>query len=327
MQYPNKSSLSLSKHSKPKAKKHTLSKPEPPKHVSITSSDDSDAEFFSKVSKAKAISSPPADEQVIETMNVDMEHPDEDMSDPGEDQEVLPGADETESPTPRKRFKLKASEPSSPAKENHSDSSSPGTSANDRGFGNGAQSATEAMQDYIRATHGLPLEEIRLHWIPLKASIVGRALDLTVLRRITLLDVGPQDTFWALLVRLTNSDSQIAFKSIHTDHVTVAFTKYLATFTGLEELFIHERNTRNDSESELAVDISKLRKVALSGHVSTLKRLMIRNERDDTWDIDTKMLQFLAVKARNLVELACSMKMQTYVCCPLGFSGYSVTRG
>ena len=314
MQYPNKSTISISKHHKPpKPKKYSPKKVEPPKKPFIPSSDDSETDIPQKAQKSTVSkASLTMEESHVETMNVDLEHPDEDLSDLGEDQEAVPGTEDLEVPTPRKRFKTRDSEPGSPVKEKGGESSST-IPLGDKSSEITVLSASEAMRDYVRATHGLQLDEIRLHYIPLKASIVARALDLTVLQRVTLLEVGSQDTFWALLVRLTNTDSRIAFKSIHTDNVSVAFTKYLASYAGLEELFMHERHAKHDPDAELTVDISRLRKVALNGHMPTLKRLMIRNERDDTWDVDSKTLQFFALKGQSLVELACGMRMQTYV--------------
>ena len=324
--YPNKSTTSLSKKSKQlKTKKHAPKKGEPPKPVSLPSSDDSEeVDMQVKLPPSSDLTTFPAksDEQPVESMDIDVDHPDEGVSDPGEDQEFFSDPDPDH---PDESLAKRAKRPLRKAEQ--------GTSSNLNGLGPGSSSLTpatvepeqaspasspaEAMQDYIRVTHGLQLEELRLNWIPMKASIVGRALDLTVLKRITLLYVGPQDTFWALLVRLTSIDNSITFKSIHTDHVSKALTRFLATFGGLEELLLHERSAKNsDVDSEPLVTVSSLRKVALSNHVSTLKKLMIRNERDDSWDVDTRTLQFLAFKAKNLTELACSMKMQTYVSTP-----------
>ena len=310
---PNpKKGASLTKPAKAKGKKISPKKKEPIKHFFAPSSDESDAAAQDNNPKLVTEEISMGDSNPVESMNVDLEHPDEDLSDPGEDQEIVPEVENIEVPTPRKRFKPRDSEPSSPTEENGLESPA-GAQTPDESHPEKTLSATEAMQDYIRATYGLHLEELRLHLIPLKASIVGRALDLAVLRRITLLDVGPQDTFWALLVRLMNPDYRICFKSIHTDHVSVAFTKYLASFEGLEELFIHQRHVKEDPDSETTVDITRLRKAALSSHISTLKRLMIRNDKDDSWDVDAKTLQFIARNGHSLVELSCSMRLQTYV--------------
>ena len=254
-----------------------------------------------------------------DSMDVDMIHPDEDTADLGEDQETVAEADEVEIATPRKKAKFGKLEEGAPSNAASNESLS---SANvDVVHEPEAKvlepvSPDQAMQAYIRATHGLHLEALSLEWVPLKASIVARALDLSILKRVTLLEVGSQDAFWTLLVRLqASSTTEIAFRSIHTDNVSLPFVKFLATFQGLEELFMHERGGKQEADAGAApvVNIAVIRKMALQKHVSTLRRLMIRNERNDTWDVDTKTLQFLAYKGAGLIELACSLNMKTYV--------------
>ena len=314
--FSNKSSASVNKHKKTKTQTVAAANLGSAKQPSIDSSDESDV--FTQHKPTPSNLMPGSDETPVETMNVDLEHPDEDVSDPGEDQEILPGFEEIETPTPRKLVHPRSPDLSSPDGDLAGETSSStavqeAEAASHIEPANTAPSAMEAMQDYVRATHGLQLTELRLAWIPLKASIVGRALDLQVLQRVTLLECGSQDTFWSLLVRLTNPDNPIAFKSIHTDHVSIALINYLGTFEGLEELFLHERNVKNDADQESVVDINRFRKNALRNHMSSLKRLMLRNERNSTWDVDPQFLRFVASKGHKLVELACSMRMSTYV--------------
>ena len=245
------------------------------------------------------------------SMDVDMEHPDEDITDLGEDQEIIAGSEGSEeTATPRKRAKVglvETGSSSSPTK--------PGPNPSAEDHATSAMSSDEAMQAYIRATHGLQLEELSLEWVPLKASIVARALDLSVLKRLTLLEVGPQDAFWTLLRRLQSATKITAFKSIHTDNVSIPFVNFLATFEGLEELFILERNKKQaaDSEPESTVTISTIRKCALRKHITTLQRLSLRNERNEQWDVDPKTLRCLAFKGVKLRELAFSLNLKTYV--------------
>ena len=247
------------------------------------------------------------------SMDVDMEHPDEDTTDLGEDQEIIAsseGSDETA--TPRKRAKFGLLEPGSPS---NAAGQEPEPSVEDNSTS--AISSDEAMQAYIRATHGLQLEEFSLEWVPLKASIVARALDLSILNRLTLLEVGPQDAFWTLLVRLQSATQITAFRSIHTDNVSLALVKFLATFHGLEELFMLERNKKQavDPEPESTIAISAIRKGALRRHIPTLQRLSLRNERNEQWDVDPKTLRLLALKGLKLKELAFSLSLKTYVSC------------
>ena len=245
------------------------------------------------------------------SMDVDMEHPDEDTTDLGEDQEIIAGSEGSEeTAAPRKRAKVGLAETGSSSNTPNQEVT---LSAEDTSTP--AMSTDEAMQAYIRATHGLQLEELSLEWVPLKASIVARALDLSVLKHLTLLEVGPQDAFWTLLVRLQTATQIIAFKSIHTDNVSLPFVKFLATFEGLEELFMLERNKKQaaEPEPESTITIANIRRGALRKHLPTLQRLSLRNERNDYWDVDPKTLRCLALKGAKLRELAFSLTLKTYV--------------
>ena len=235
-----------------------------------------------------------------------MEHPDEDDLD-FDDQQSRSSTD-TEIRSPRKRIKaLEVGESSKAMTNGDSSDALPSQSISAVKLTN-----TEKMHDYVRTTHGIQLEELRLQYIPMKASILGKALDLTVLQRITLLETGPQDAFWALLVKLTSSEAPIAFKSIHTDNVSLSFLKYLSTFKGLEDLFMHQRKSKNDNDADVPVDIASIRKQALRPHVPTLKRVMLRNEANDAWDIENKTLSLLALQANHLEELAVNLKSTVY---------------
>ena len=310
-----------------KIKHKSPKKPPPAKKGYAFSSEDESEGTKTPASAPQPFFAASVDTEAMEgSMDVDMEHPDEDTMDPGEDQEIIAGSEGSEEiATPRKRAKvglvetgssssLANPEPNPSVEENTTPTMSP----------------DDAMQAYIRATHGLQLEELSLEWVPLKASIVARALDLSVLKRLTLLEVGPQDPFWTLLVRLQSATQITAFKSIHTDNVSLAFVKFLATFAGLEELFMLERNKKQaaEPEPESTITISTIRKGALRKHMATLQRLSLRNERNDQWDVDPKTLRYLALKGTNLRELAFSLNSKTYVShstlqCPNGTDEHS----
>ena len=304
---------SMSNLTKALAPKHKPpKKPVPaPKSYPISSEDESE-DTRTPPSAPPPFFAASADTEALEgSMDVDMEHPDEDATDLGEDQEIVAGSEGSEeTAAPRKRAKVGLVEAGS---SSHTTNPEPKLSAEDHATS--AMSSDEAMQAYIRATHGLQLEELSLEWVPLKASIVARALDLSVLKRLTLLEVGSQDAFWTLLVRLQSATQITAFKSIHTDNVSIPFVKFLATFEGLEELFMLERNKKQtvEPEPESTVTISTIRKGALRKHIPTLQRLSLRNERNEQWDVDPKTLRCLALKGANLRELAFSLNLKTYV--------------
>ena len=300
---------------KAKTKVSANKKSSPVKVVLVDSEDECDTPPKSPTSiQQPFFAADPSNEPVEDTMDIDMVHPDEDTADLGEDQEMIAEPEEGEVTTPRKRAKIgevevggtsiaAEKEPVSPQADVAAEPMSKQTTPD------------EAMHSYIRATHGLHLEELSLEWVPLKASIVARALDLSVLKHLTLLEVGPQDAFWTLLARLQGSSAEIGFKNIHTDNVSLPFLKFLATFEGLEGLYMHERASKQDAESggPQVVNITFIRKMAVQKHISTLKRLMIKNDRNDSWDVDVKTLQFLAYRGAGLIELAISLNMKTYV--------------
>ncbi|TGO48882.1 hypothetical protein BOTNAR_0454g00010 [Botryotinia narcissicola] len=57
------------------------------------------------------------------------------------------------------------------------------------------------MKDYVRKSRGLALEDLSLYQIPMKNSVISKAIDIRVLKNITLLSVGSQTTFWNMVAR------------------------------------------------------------------------------------------------------------------------------
>lgn len=264
--------------------------------------------------------SDPMGEAQHDSMDIDMEHSDEDTTDTGADQEMVAETEEAETlVSPRKRAKLEVMEPSCSVPVGvQTETPNTSSTAQDEDPSNRmAKSPDDAMQDYIRATHGLQLEEFSLYLIPLKSSVVARGLDLNVLKRLALLNVGSQDPFWLLLVRLQNRSIQLSLESIHTDDVSFAFLDFLKTFHGLKELFMYERSTKHETDQTVnartGVDITSIRKKGLRKHIKTLKRLMIRNENDEAWDLDPKTIALLCGRGGGLRELAISMSMDNFV--------------
>lgn len=254
-----------------------------------------------------------------ESMDIDMEHPDETTIEPGPDQEIIAESEEKETfPRKRARFAVGGSSSQSSVKESAENEGDPSAETSNLDGDNliEIKSPDEEMRDYIRATHGLQLEELSLYLIPLRASIIARALDLNLLKRVTLLSVGSQDSFWLLLAKLQRHSASISFHSIHTDHVSPAFLDFLRTFEGLRDLFMLERSIKNEADpglSKTSVHITSIRKLALNKHIRTLQRLMIKNETDESWDLDARTIRFLSNRGAGLTELAISLNMKHYV--------------
>lgn len=174
----------------------------------------------------------------------------------------------------------------------------------------------QAMSEYVRTTRGLALKSLAIYLIPIKASVLSRAIDFHVLKRISLLNVGPQAAFWNLLAK-ENSISPLPLKKIHTDNVTMPFLNFVNQLDSLVELFILERTTKSTEYSfapKTTVTNDNIRRLVLKKHISTLKRLVIKNENDYTWDANERFLELLCRKGKKLEELAISFSSRAVVC-------------
>lgn len=186
-----------------------------------------------------------------------------------------------------------------------------------------SKTTDETMQDYIRTKHGFHLEELTLYLVPLKPSVVGRALDLSRLQRLTLLSVGPQGGFWSFVAKIQKESSVIQLHYIHTDDVSMAFLKSITHLNGVRDLLLMKRATKeSDAASTTPTGSIGDIRLALRRHFSTLQKLMIMNNEDDSWDLDTKMLRLLTVKAAVLKELSFSVNIADYVSASLGWRKY-----
>lgn len=275
---------------------------------SSSSDSASDSSSYSRTSLTTPFFAAESGKVEDDEIDIDIEHPDADGVESFDDQqEIGSGSEDTEIQSSRKNRDPFAIGPRGFRNgSNHRDRAIP-QEASPSG------SNTAKMHEYVRSTHGIQLETLRLQHVPLKASILGKAVDLWTLQHITLLEAGRQDTFWALLAKLTNIDAPITFRTIHTDQASFSLLRYLETFHTLEELFIHERRTRNkDSDSDVLLDIQSIRKQALRPHVGSLRRVMLRNDRNDHWDLDFETLVVLGRQAKQLTELAISLKSQVY---------------
>ena len=269
-----------------------------------------------------------AHEPVDECLDIDMTHPDEDPNEVIADQETISDDDDDDEnngsagvdlPSPRKRGRFeKSTEEVNADQPGSSTSRTNATTSPIDPNPKKELSPEEAMQMWIRERHGYQLEEIKLYWVPMRAGILSRVLDLAVLRRITLLNCGPQDGFWMILAGFQSRQGSIGLKSIHTDNVSKSFLRFLKTFGGLTELFMHERTKKIDADSSSShakVGITEIRQQALRKHLKTLEKLMIKNETDSSWDLDSITIMLLSSKGSNLLELAISLAAKQFVSC------------
>ncbi|ESZ95443.1 hypothetical protein SBOR_4184 [Sclerotinia borealis F-4128] len=172
--------------------------------------------------------------------------------------------------------------------------------------------ANNEMSEYIRKTRGLALRSLSIYLIPLRTSVITKAIDISVLRSITLLEVGGQTSFWNLIAR-ENKVNPLPLHEIYTDHVTLPFLECVGQLRKVTMLCMLERPSKKKVEStavSTTVTMAQIRKLVLKKHAPTLKVLSIHQEKRSrlessfAWDLDTKSAVLLCRSARNLEELA-----------------------
>ncbi|KAJ4164768.1 hypothetical protein LMH87_006430 [Akanthomyces muscarius] len=171
-------------------------------------------------------------------------------------------------------------------------------------------SKANQMDDYIRSTRGLAIEVLRIDLLPTKASVICRALNLSVLKELTLLNVGSQAPIWTALAK-ENAAKPLPLRSIFTDNVSTTFLNFASRLEELHELFLLERSVDHLPASftpRASVTIDQIRRLVLKKHIRTLKRLMIKDEsKEANWDANEKTMMTICVQGSNLEELAVSM--------------------
>jgi hypothetical protein len=175
------------------------------------------------------------------------------------------------------------------------------------------QTPQQYMHEYLRSTRGLALEALDIYLIPVKASVISKAIDIHVLKELTLLNVGPQAALWTYFQR-ANTESPLSLRSIFTDNVTVAFLNFVNSMDEMHNLYMLERGKKYRPESfapKTNTTITQIRRLVLKKHMSTLRRLMIKNESGTAWDLDDKTVQLICRRGEDLRELACSMPIRS----------------
>lgn len=244
---------------------------------------------------------------------VDMEHPD-DTEGAGEDQEFL-DADEDEHvsnvPKPTVGHEATAGVGQSKGKEavrelkNVTSGAVTGSKAH----------MGQSLEEYIRSTHGIPLDSLSLHLIPVKATVLCRAVDAFALKHLSLLNVGPQRILWAMLARL-HQIRPLQLTSIHTDNVTPSFLSFVNGLDRVTELFLFECSNKTRVEpfaAKTTVKIEEIRQQVLTKHIKSMQRLVIRNDDDSNWALNAPAARLIAVHGSNLIELAVGLNTSSYV--------------
>lgn len=171
------------------------------------------------------------------------------------------------------------------------------------------------MTEYLRSTRGLALETLSVYLIPVKASVLNKAIDIRALRRLTLLNVGNQAPIWVHFLK-ENRESPLALRKIFTDNVSMAFLNFVSSLEELHDLFMLERENKYKPESfapKTNTTIAQIRRLVLKKHMPTLRRLMIKNHMNTSWDLDEKTFNVVCGRGQQLQELACSTNIKAMV--------------
>ncbi|KAL7629098.1 hypothetical protein AAE478_000616 [Parahypoxylon ruwenzoriense] len=169
-----------------------------------------------------------------------------------------------------------------------------------------------SASEYTRDTRGIALHSLSIHLIPIKASVLGRAIDLRTLKRITLLNVGEQKKFWALMMK-ENKLKPLPLQKVFTDDVCLQFLQLVSELDCVHEVFLLQRPPKYKPESfapNPETTIEQIRRLILRKHLHTLRRLMIKNQADNSWDLDEKTTQLICRRGKVLEELAVIMGMR-----------------
>ncbi|KAK7415329.1 hypothetical protein QQX98_005973 [Neonectria punicea] len=176
------------------------------------------------------------------------------------------------------------------------------------------ETTRRSMEDYIRDTRGVSLETLSIYLIPVKASVLSRAMDLRCIKNLTLLNVGNQVPIWTLLSK-ENKIRPLALRSVFTDNVSPAFLTCMSQLDELHELFMLERGAKHKPESfapKTTTTIDQIRRLVLKKHMMTLKRLMIKDESNGSnWDVNQKAMILICARGIKLEELAISINIHT----------------
>ncbi|OTB11649.1 hypothetical protein K445DRAFT_321818 [Daldinia sp. EC12] len=213
-----------------------------------------------------------------------------------------------------------------PADDNHPDKDQEHLECTDRGVEEAAHdnavqiSATtnekaallSNVNKYARDTRGIGLHSLSIHLIPIRASVLGKAIDLHSLKRITLLNVGEQKKFWAMMMK-ENSLKPLPLRKVFTDDVCLQFLHLVSQLDCVREVFMLQRSPKYKPESfapNPGTTIEQIRNFVLKKHMHSLKRLMIKNQADSSWDVDEKTIQHICRRGKVLEELAVIMGMR-----------------
>ncbi|GAB0143476.1 hypothetical protein EsHS_00003993 [Epichloe bromicola] len=186
------------------------------------------------------------------------------------------------------------------------------------------ESTKQSIDAYKRKTRGMSIETLRICLIPVKASVLSQAIDMTCIKDLTLINVGNQAPIWSMLAK-EQKNRPLALRSVFTDHVSASFLTCMAQLPVLDDLFMLERGLKHKPESfapRSATSIDQIRRLVLKKHMPTLKRLMIKDDSNGpNWDANEKTMILICTRGVQLEELALSMNIHAVHAFMQYFSG------
>lgn len=275
--------------------------------------------------KAPAVNSKGVYPKLADTLSdvIDLDHPD-DLEDAGEDQQFW-GTDDGHDDNKDQCLNPSLSEHNgngyNTMAEGHQISSDTKGKKTTRDLPNSVNSiegepkhevASQSIEDYIRKTHGIPLESLSIHLIPVKPAVLCSAVDISILKHLSLLNVGPQRNIWTMFQKIPNCQ----LTSIYTDDVTQTFLSFVNGLDKVTELFLIERSGQSAVQPfapKTTVKIEDIRQQILKKHMKNLRRLVIRNDEDSSWALNSKSVRCLTKSGSNLIELSVGLKSSGFV--------------
>lgn len=139
--------------------------------------------------------------------------------------------------------------------------------------------------------------------------MLGRAIQLHSLERITLLSVGGQGPFWQLMCK-AQEDRPLALRDIHIDDVSAPFLKCVSKLEKLTALILMRRNkqVKDNTTTKEPASIEEIRKLAVQPHIDNLNTLVIENQQDQSWCLTQAFIALLCARGNNikLLSFQCS---------------------
>lgn len=173
----------------------------------------------------------------------------------------------------------------------------------------------QSLAEYVRSAHGMPLDSLSLHQIPVKATVLCRGVDAFALKHLSLLNVGPQRILWAMLRQL-HQIRPLQLSSIHTDNITDSFLSFVNGLDRINEIFMFECSSTSKVKSfapKTTVTIEDIKRQVLTKHIKSLRRLVIRNDEDSSWALNSRTARLVARHGSSLTELAVGLSASGYV--------------